>query len=77
MKFSLVTALAGIAATQAAVAAPPANGRLSAREHRVARAEEDNYPGGKEWKRADEDNYPGGKEWKRADEDNYPGGKEW
>ncbi|KAJ4267132.1 hypothetical protein NW762_003231 [Fusarium torreyae] len=62
MRFSLLTVLAGIAATQAAVAAPPSDGHLSAREHVVARAEEADYPGGKGWKRAEVDS-PGGKDW--------------
>ncbi|KAF5530127.1 hypothetical protein FNAPI_13649 [Fusarium napiforme] len=73
MRSSLII-LAGIAAVQAAVAAPPVNGHLSAREHTVPRAEVDS-PGGKDWKRA-ELNSPGGKDWKRAEVDS-PGGKDW
>ncbi|KAG4291517.1 hypothetical protein FPRO06_13738 [Fusarium proliferatum] len=72
MRSSLII-LAGIAAVQAAVAAPPANGHLSARERTVARAEVDS-PGGKDWKRAELES-PGGKDWKRAEVDS-PGGKD-
>ncbi|KAF5620580.1 uncharacterized protein FTJAE_11633 [Fusarium tjaetaba] len=72
MRSSLII-LAGIAAVQAAVAAPPVDGHLSARGRTVARAEVDS-PGGKDWKRAEMDS-PGGKDWKRA-ELNSPGGKD-
>nr|RBQ94406.1 hypothetical protein FVER53263_21126 [Fusarium verticillioides] len=73
MRYSLII-LAGIAAVQAAVAAPPVDGHLSARDRTVARAEL-NSPGGKDWKRAEVDS-PGGKDWKRAEVDS-PGGKDW